>query len=105
MASPTKFYRDAWLIVAQGGWWKPAEIMAEMPSDLRDRDAHTRLWYMVRTGYLVKREVHPARREVRKGGPTGARPRVEYAVTAQCQVPQGLTAGALAQTLMGRVLQ
>lgn len=89
------FYREAWLVIAAGGWWTQNEVLEAIPDELRARDAHTRLWYMARTGYLVKRGAAP------KPGERGTR-RLEYAVTPDCHVPTGVTAGRLVEAFVGR---
>lgn len=79
------FMRDAWLVVARGGWWPMREILAEMPDGVEIDDPQNRLWIMVnRYRYLVKR---------------GTQRKAEYAVTADCNVPQGLNVRQLNQAL------
>lgn len=84
----TGFYREAWLVVAQGGWWKPDEILAEMPERVESTSPQNLLWVMTRRyGYLKRR---------------GYGKKVEYAVTLECQTPQGVPVAKLMRALTGR---
>ena len=80
------FYREAWLVVAKGGWWKLREILAEMPSGFEVDQPHSHLWIMAnRYGYMVRRGRHKE---------------AEYAVTPECVVPRGIPVGRLSAALM-----
>lgn len=81
MANPTLTQR-AWLVLAQGGWWKASEVGEEIEAEVDTRTLHNRLHVMAaRNGNAVKR---------------GNYPHTEYAVTQGCKPPLGLT---LAQIL------
>lgn len=82
------FFRQAWKVVAQGGWWKAVDIMEELPVgiELERDDFHNRIWWMHRNGYFVRR-----------GKPYG----YEYAITEVCKVPQGLTVKDISACLIG----
>jgi hypothetical protein len=81
------FYREAWLVVAQGGWWKPREILEQLPVGVECEQPHSYLWIMAnRHHYLARR---------------GNRQTAEYAVTPDCVTPQGLTVAQLGRALIG----
>lgn len=87
MRVPVGFYREAWLVVAQGGWWKRAEILERLPSGVEVDDPYNRLWVMERRhNYLQSR---------------GAGRNREYAVTDQCVIPHGIPVKRLTQALHG----
>lgn len=88
------FYRPAWLLIAEGGWWKPSEVSEAL--DVPKEVATSRLGSMVRDGYLVRRTITP---EMRKPCVIGTTERTEFAVMPECFVPGGLTAGMVAKAL------
>jgi hypothetical protein len=50
------FYREAWLLLAQGGWWTLRQILEYLPSGCEVDDPYNRLWVMERRhGYVVSR--------------------------------------------------
>lgn len=71
--------RSIWVLVAQGGWWKPDEVFEQMDpdSDMTRREVVGRLWMM------ANRDNSLARRD----GPDGP----EYAITPECKPPRGVT--------------
>jgi hypothetical protein len=76
------FGHDAWLTIAQGGWWKPGDIVAKTGSEIPSKAASTILWIMAeRYGMLIAR---------------GAYDTKEYAVCKRCTIPRSITAGELA---------
>lgn len=79
------FYREAWLVVAQGGWWKLREIIEQIPSGVEVEQPHCQMWIMARRyGYFVTR---------------GGKGATEYAVTPECMVPRGITVQRLNEAL------
>jgi hypothetical protein len=88
MNADKAFYRQAWQVVAKGGWWSPSDILEELPIglELERDDFHTRIWYMHRNGYFTRR-----------GEPRA----YQYAVTETCRVPQGLTVKQVSACLVG----
>ena len=83
------FYREAWLVVAQGGWWGIQEILEHLPSGVEVDDAASRLWIMAnRHGYLVRR---------------GRGKTAEYAVTPECVTPHGVPVARLNAALLESV--
>lgn len=97
--------KTAWTVIAEGGgWWKPREVIEA----LRAKGAgakfdHSHLHNMVVRGYLSKRRIPKEQREAREEG--GARERIEYAVTKDCRLPGGFTAGEIVKTLTGLVVK
>lgn len=86
--SSAGFYRAAWMIVAQGGWWRPREIVEQLPLDIDASTAHHLLWCMSkRHGHLVARGAYRSR---------------EYAVTAGCTAPAGVSVGDIVLAITGR---
>lgn len=85
-AKDKAFFRQAWAVVAKGGWWKPREIMEELPVGIEPEDFHNRLYFMHRNGYFSRR-----------GEPRA----YQYAVTEECRVPQGLTVKQVSTCLIG----
>ncbi len=78
---------EMWKIVATGGWWTAAEIAEVLPPKYRGRISD-HLWSMVnRCNQLVTR---------------GQKLKREYAVTASCEAPNGVTVGQLSQILLGK---
>jgi hypothetical protein len=54
----TGFCQEAWLLVAQGGWWKPRDILEQLPSGVEVDDASCQLWIMAnRHKYLQRRGI------------------------------------------------
>lgn len=79
------FYRESWLIVAQGGWWGVRDILEQLPSGCEIDDPHSRLWIMAkRHGYLARR---------------GKGHSAEYAVTPECETPHGIKVERLCAAL------
>lgn len=85
------FYREAWLIVARGGWWKPAEIVQELPLSIDGTKVHTVLWHMT-----VRHRLLAARGRGRQR---------QYAVTQDCGIPSDVSAGEVALVLTGKPLR
>lgn len=82
----TGFYREAWLVVAQGGWWKPKDILAALPPGVASGDPSNLLWTMAtRYGYLKRQ---------------GYGVNVEYAVTGDCETPRGIPVARLMRALL-----
>lgn len=81
----TGFYRQAWLIVARGGWWTAKEIIAEIDLQTSADYAVSMLCNMAtKDGLLEKR---------------GTRLKAEYAVTRNCSIPRGLTVGDVSRAV------
>lgn len=82
------FYREAWLLIAQGGgWWRTREILEQLPSGIEVDDPASRLWIMAnRYRYLRRR---------------GRGEKAEYAVTDDCITPRGLTVRQVNLALRG----
>lgn len=70
------FTREAWKVIAQGGWWKSGEVIKEIPDTVSIDNACSMLGRMARRGNLERR---------------GRPQRYEYSVSHDCIVPQGLT--------------
>jgi hypothetical protein len=84
----TGFCQEAWLLVAQGGWWKPRDILEQLPSGVEVDDASCQLWIMAnRHKYLQRR---------------GKASDAEYSVTPECITPRGIPVGRVNQALFGR---
>lgn len=82
------FYREAWLVVAQGGWWRQREILEQLPSGVEVDDPGNRLWIMAnRQGYLETRGEKDGR---------------QYAVTSDCVTPHGIPLERLQRALSAR---
>ena len=79
MANTVGFFRTAWLLIAQGGWWTPREVLERIPVSIDIQDGHTLLWAMANRYRFLERR--------------GERRRPEYAVTRDCRMPKGLTIG------------
>lgn len=89
MTDPTGdgFHRLAWLIIAEGGWWTPQEVIERMPSDCEVRCPNNSLWMMSRRyGSLAVR---------------GERRKPEYAVTDDCKIPPGVRVGDFLRATRG----
>lgn len=85
MSTSAGFFREAWLIVAEGGWWTPREIFERVHYDIDIDEAHALLWAMARRHrYLVRR---------------GAPRRPSYAVTPACVVPRGIVVADLVRAV------
>jgi hypothetical protein len=81
------FYREAWLLVAGGGWWTLREILDNMPSGCEVDDPYNRLWVMEnRHGYVVSRGEGQSR---------------EYSVQPECVIPYGIPVSRLLGALVG----
>jgi hypothetical protein len=79
------FYREAWLVVARGGWWGIREILEQLPDGVEVDDAASRLWIMARRhGYLQRR---------------GRGKAAQYAVTNNCETPHGIPVQRLCEAL------
>jgi hypothetical protein len=79
------FYREAWLVIAQGGWWKLREVLENMPRDCETGDPYNRFWIMEnRHGYVVSRGEGKDR---------------EYAVRVECVIPYGIPVARLMTAL------
>lgn len=90
MANTVGFYREAWLVIAQGGWWKPREVIERIPVSIEVADAHTLLWAMANRGrYLVRRGRHR---------------QPEFAITRACEIPKGITVGEALQAMNGTAI-
>jgi hypothetical protein len=85
--STVGFFREAWLIVARGGWWKVPDIVELLPLEIDGWNAHELLWAMA---YRHEMLVTRGRRQAR-----------EYAVTPRCRIPKGVLAGEVLQALTG----
>ncbi|HYE40350.1 MAG TPA: hypothetical protein VEB23_10480 [Ramlibacter sp.] len=91
MSNRNGFYREAWLVVAQGGWWKLGEILEQIPAGVEIDAPSTCLWIMAkRYGYLKRR---------------GHRQTAEYAVTAECATPGGIPVKRLCAALLAMQAQ
>lgn len=89
MNHSTGFFREAWLIVARGGWWSAKEIIEAMPLAVDIKAAHNALWAMsVRYSFLKAKGAQRTRR---------------YAVTSDCTIPKGLTVGQAMEAVRGEV--
>jgi len=87
MSASVGFYRAAWLLVAQGGWWTPQEIIERIPLSVEINEAHSLLWCMARRdGFLSVR---------------GERRKPQYAVTPDCHVPRGMTVREVMEAAAG----
>lgn len=85
--SAAGFSAAAWLVIAQGGWWTTAEVLASVTTDMGISGGHRMLWHMAnRFGTLAVRGTRFAR---------------EYAVTPACKIPQGLTVAQVQAALNG----
>lgn len=81
------FYREAWLVAAQGGWWKQDEILEQLPSGCEVDKPSNRLWIMAkRYSYFATRGEKDSR---------------EYAVTPECVTPAGISVRRLSAALVG----
>jgi hypothetical protein len=79
--------REIWLIVAQGGWWKTAEIKAHLDPEMDLSHVHNRLWVLTnRQRCLVTRGTGENR---------------EYAVSPDCVAPYGLTVRQITGAVVG----
>jgi hypothetical protein len=85
--STVGFYRESWLIVARGGWWKVRDIVEQLPSEIDGWEAHALLWAMANRHQMLATRGHGKTRE--------------YAVTATCRMPKGLQAGQAVHALTG----
>lgn len=76
---------EAWLIVAQGGWWTASEVMEHMPSGMEVDDPTSLMWTMERRHkYLTGRGYGRGK---------------EYAVTPDCIAPPGIPVRRIVQAL------
>lgn len=83
------FDRAAWLVIARGGWWRPMEIVEQLPLDLdiAPDATYSRLWIMAQRHRTLRRRKPETGRAKR-----GPEARIsEYAVTPDCLVPRGLS--------------
>ena len=85
MSSSPGFFREAWLIVAEGGWWTPREIFERVHYDIDIDEAHALLWAMSKRHKYLARQGEPRK-------PC-------YAVTSECEVPRGIVVGALVRAV------
>jgi len=86
--SAVGFFPASWLIVAQGGWWKTQEILAQLPLEMPRDSAHSLLWAMVNRHHFLETR--------------GANRDREYAVTARCRIPKGIPVGHVMAALTGK---
>jgi hypothetical protein len=84
------FFRAAWLIIARGGWWKVSDIVAALPLEIDGWTASALLWAMAHRHQMLATRGHRKDRQ--------------YAVTPECRIPKGVTAGDAALALTGMPL-
>jgi len=95
----TASLRSMWLVIARTGWCTLEEVRAE--SDVVDRISITRRVHDLKARCYVAARPIPKERRAKNTG-RGSAQRTEYAVTPDCLVPCGLTAGEVANALLGK---
>lgn len=87
--NPHDFFKGAFLVIATGGWWNAKEVVAAMGGrEIEVPDAHTKLYYAAKQRkYFLMR---------------GGYGKKEFAVTPECIIPEGITAGEFVKAATGK---
>lgn len=92
MTTRTGAWRDAWLVVARGGWWTAREVWQELEGDSTVQDAHQTLYHLTKNGYVRARKSQTLKYQ--------GQPLAEYALTPECRIPHGIEVREFQEALL-----